>query len=54
LKNALIPQSKVCELTGLKNKEEYFKLVMTILKRNDTISGALKIAIDNKIIKNAP
>lgn len=53
LKNALIPESKICELTGIKNKEEYRKLVITLLKRNDTVSLAIKSAIDSKIIKNA-
>ena len=53
LKNALIPQSKICELTGIKNKEEYRKLVVTLLKRSDAVSETIKNAIDSKIIKNA-
>ncbi|MCE5321340.1 MAG: AAA family ATPase [Bacteroidales bacterium] len=53
LKNALIPQSKVCDLTGIKNKEEYLKLVISLLKRNDTTSTIIKKTIDDKIIKNA-
>jgi hypothetical protein len=53
LKKALIPESKVCELTGLKNKEEYRKLVVTLLKRNDMLSETIKNAIDSKITKNA-
>lgn len=53
LKNALIPQSKICELTGIKNKEEYRKLVVTLLKRNDAVSATIKSAIDSRIIKNA-
>ncbi len=53
LKNALIPQSKVCDLTGIKNKEEYLKLVISLLKRNDAISITIKESIKNKIIKNA-
>lgn len=53
LKNALIPQSKLCELTGIKNQEDYRKLVVTLLKRNDTISVIIRSAIDSKIIKNA-
>ncbi|WP_177764925.1 DUF4435 domain-containing protein [Flavobacterium sp. I3-2] len=52
LKNALIPQSKVCELTGVKNKEEYRKLVLTLLKKKDAISGQIKTEIDSRIIKN--
>lgn len=52
LKNALIPQSKVCELTGIRNKEEYRKMIVTILKRNDAHGIAIKKAIDSKIIKN--
>jgi hypothetical protein len=51
LKNALIPQSKVCELTGIRNKEEYLKLVISLLKRNDGISQLIKTTIDNKVIK---
>lgn len=53
LKNALIPQSKVCDLTGIKNKEEYLKLVVSLLKRNDGISTTIKESINSKIIKNA-
>jgi len=52
LKNALIPQSKVCDLTGIKNKEEYLKLVISLLKRNDEISVTMKNSIESKIIKN--
>jgi hypothetical protein len=51
LKNALIPNSKVCELTGIKNKEEYKKLIITILKKKDQSSQNIKDAIDTKIIK---
>ncbi|HSV75782.1 MAG TPA: DUF4435 domain-containing protein [Bacteroidales bacterium] len=53
LKNAIIPQSKVCDLTGVRNKEEYLKLVVSLLKRNDPVSMSLKAAIETKIIKNA-
>ncbi|NJO87895.1 MAG: DUF4435 domain-containing protein [Chloroflexia bacterium] len=53
LKNALIPKSKVCELTGIKNKEDYLKLVISLLKKKDTISETIKRTIDSKIIKNA-
>lgn len=53
LKNALIPQSKVCELIGIKNKEEYLKLVLTILKRKDATSDLIKGEIDNRVIKTA-
>lgn len=51
LKNALIPQSKVCELTGIKSKEEYSKLVVSLLKRNDDTSVNIRNAISEKIIK---
>lgn len=51
LKNALIPNSKVCELTGVKNKEDYRKLVITLLKKNDSVSKIIREGIDNKIIK---
>jgi hypothetical protein len=51
LKKALIPQSKVCELTGVKNKDAYLKLVISLLKRNDEISTEIKDSINNKIIK---
>ncbi|WP_373511068.1 DUF4435 domain-containing protein [Persicitalea sp.] len=52
LKNALIPRSKVCELTGIKNSASYFKLVITLLKRNDSVSDDIKRAIDKKVLKN--
>lgn len=50
LKNALIPNSKVCEETGVRNKEEYLKLVITLLKRNDKNSETIRNAIKSKII----
>lgn len=53
LKNALIPHSKVCQLTGLKNKEEYLNLVITLLKRKDEVSSTISDSIKNKIIKDA-
>ena len=53
LKNALIPQSKICDLTGIKNKVDYLKLIITLLKRNDAVSAPIKAAINAKIIKNA-
>jgi hypothetical protein len=53
LKNALIPESKVCELTGIKNKEFYRQLVISLLKRKDAISAQITTSIDQKIIKNA-
>lgn len=52
LKEALIPQSKVCELTGIKNKEEYRKLVLTLLKKKDDTSELINVEIENRIIKN--
>lgn len=53
LKNALIPNSRVCELTGVKNKEEYLKLVITLLKKKDAVSENIRESIKNKIVKNA-
>jgi hypothetical protein len=53
LKNALIPNSKVCELTGIRNKLEYKNITVTLLKRKNGISDNLKAGIDSKIIKNA-
>jgi hypothetical protein len=53
LKNALIPQSKVCELTGIKNKEEYLKLVLSILKKKDEVSKLIKNEINNRVRKTA-
>jgi hypothetical protein len=53
LKNALIPQSKICDLTGIKNKEEYLRLVISLLKKNDIVSTTIKKSIKTKIIKNA-
>jgi ABC-type branched-subunit amino acid transport system ATPase component len=51
LKNALIPRSKVCDLTDIKNKEGYFKMVITLLKRNDETSKAMRQAIKGKVKK---
>lgn len=53
LKNALIPESKVCELTGIKNKETYRQIVTTLLKKKDEISTLISTSIDQKIEKNA-
>jgi ABC-type branched-subunit amino acid transport system ATPase component len=53
LKNALIPNSKVCELTGIKNNEDYLKLVLSLLKKKDAVSNNIKEAIKSKIMKNA-
>lgn len=53
LKKALIPESKVCELMGVKNKEVYRQLVTTLLKRKDETSSQISTSIDQKIIKNA-
>ncbi len=51
LKNALIPNSKLCELIGIKNKTEYIKLVLSLLKKNDPISSLLKSEIDKRVLK---
>jgi ABC-type cobalamin/Fe3+-siderophores transport system ATPase subunit len=51
LKNALIPNSNVCDLTGVRNKEEYLSLVITLLKKKDSVSQTIKVEIDSKIIK---
>jgi hypothetical protein len=53
LKKALIPNSKVCELLGIRNKEEYLKLVITILKRKGELYDLIRTGIDKKVIKNA-
>ncbi len=53
LKNALIPNSKVCELTGIRNKTEYKNATLTLLKGNNSVSENIKVGIDEKIIKNA-
>lgn len=50
LKNALIPNSKICEEIGVRNKKEYRKLLITLLKKNDANSKILKDAIKDKII----
>lgn len=52
LKNALIPNSKVCELLGLRKKNDLKNLLLTILKRNDETSEEIKNAINQRIIKN--
>lgn len=52
LKNALTPNSQVCELTGIRNKLEYKNITITLLKRNNTISDNIRTGIESKIIKN--
>lgn len=53
LKNALIPNSKVCELTGIRNKLDFKNITVTLLKRKNEISNNIKAGIDSKLIKNA-
>jgi hypothetical protein len=53
LKNALIPNSKVCELTGIRNKLEFKNITVTLLKRKNDVSNNIKAGINSKIIKNA-
>lgn len=53
LKNALIPNSKVCDLIGIKNKEEYLSLIITLLKKKDAVSQNIKAEIESRIIKHA-
>jgi ABC-type cobalamin/Fe3+-siderophores transport system ATPase subunit len=53
LKNALIPHSKICELTDVKNKDGYLRLVLTLLKRNEALGQTIKSEIDDRIIKTA-
>lgn len=52
LKNALIPRSKICEETGIRNKEALRKLIVTLLKKDDEVSRKIKNAIMNSIIKS--
>lgn len=54
LKNALIPYSKVCELTGIRNKLDFKKITVTLLKQGNKSSINIKAGIESKIIKNAP
>jgi len=51
LKGALVPKSKVCELTGVRSKEEYLRIVLTLLKRGNPLSDQIRQGIDQKIIK---
>ncbi|MDJ1473759.1 DUF4435 domain-containing protein [Xanthocytophaga flava] len=51
LKNALIPNSRVCDLTGIGNREHYRKLVITLLKKKDAVSQIIRDSIDKKILK---
>lgn len=51
LKNALIPQSQICGLLGIRRKEDYFKLIITLLKRKNGIGEEIRKAIDNLLIK---
>jgi len=53
LKNALIPNSNVCSLTDINNKESYRSLIITLLKKNNETSQRIAESIDQKIIKNA-
>ncbi len=53
LKNALIPNSKVCQLTGIRNKLDFKNITVTLLKLKNEISNNIKAGIDSKIIKNA-
>lgn len=50
LKNALIPNSKVCDLTGIKSPNEYLRLVITLLKKSDAFSETVKDAIKKRIM----
>lgn len=52
MKKTLIPKSKVCELTGIRNKEEYLNLFLTLLKKRNETSDLIKIAIDNQVKKS--
>jgi hypothetical protein len=47
----LISVSKVCELTGIKNKLEYIKLVISLLKKKDPLGLTIKSSIESKIIR---
>lgn len=53
LKNALIPNSKICTLTSINNKESYLKMVLTLMKKYDENSNIIIQSIKEKIIKNA-
>lgn len=53
LKNALIPNSRICELTGIRNKLDYKNITVTLLKRRNAVSDNIKAGIDSKVIKNA-
>lgn len=53
LKNALIPESKICSLIGLNNQESYLKLVITLLKKKNDISENISNGIDRNVLKNA-
>lgn len=50
-KKVLIINSKVCELTGIKDKDEYIKLAIAMLKKKDTEGASIRNGIDNKILK---
>lgn len=58
MKEALIPNSKVCHLTGINNKVEYKNIILTLLKKSgsksDEIrrrSDRIRQCIDSEIIK---
>ncbi len=51
LKNALIPRSRVCELTGVRNKESYLSLVVSLMKKNDATAHTIIQSINDKILR---
>lgn len=48
-KNSVIPQSKICELSGVRSPDEYKSLVYSLLRKNDTVSNVIRDAIKSKI-----
>jgi hypothetical protein len=52
LKNALVANSEVCTLLGIKSSAEYLQLLIYKLRKDDNDSRLLRKAIEAKILKN--
>lgn len=50
LKNALIPNSKLCEIIGLRSKDAYLDMVISLLKKMDETSSLMVDGIKRSIV----
>ncbi len=51
LKKAIIPKSNVCSLINVKNSNAYLDLVITLMKKKDSVSNSIISEIKSKIIR---